>query len=431
MLRATVLVRNVLFVALVCAVACVAASGARADENSSGWNADPDQVAARQERARDRGRDINYREEEVPDYVLPEPPKMRDGTKVDSAAMWQAKRRPEILELFRTHVYGRAPIGRPDGMTFDVFDHDPEAMGATATRKQIRINFTGEENGLSMKLICFIPNDTPKPAPGFLLICNRGPENIDPTRKIKKPFWPAEQIVARGYVAAAFHNADVDPDRHDGFNNGVHGLFDKPGERAGDAWGTLAAWAWGASRAMDYFETDEAIDHQRVGVVGHSRGGKTSLWAGAEDRRFAMVVSNNSGCGGAALSRRRYGETVARINKVFPHWFCENFNKYNNNEDELPVDQHMLMALTAPRLLYVTSADKDLWADPRGEFLAAVAASPVWKLFGLKGLGTAQMPPLDQPVQQGRVNYHIRSGGHGLTEYDWQQFMNVADKYWK
>jgi hypothetical protein len=304
-------------------------------------------------------------------------------------------------------------------------------MDGAATRKQVKINFTGKEDGLSMTLVLFVPNKASRPVPTFLLICNRDPENIDPTRKIKMPFWPAEQIVARGYGAAAFYNGDVDPDKHDQFKNGVHGLFDKPGERPADAWATIAAWAWGASRAMDYFETDDAVDHEHVAVVGHSRGGKTSLWAGAEDERFAMVISNNSGCGGAALSRRCYGETVAQINRSFPHWFCENFKKYNDKEDELPVDQHMLMALAAPRLLCVASADEDLWADPRGEFLAAVGAGPVYQLFGLEGLGTTKMPPLDQPVQKGHVSYHIRSGGHGLTEYDWEQYMNFADKHWR
>ena len=324
-----------------------------------------------------------------------------------------------------------APVGRPDGITFEVFDVDSKAMDGAATRKQVRINFTGKQGGLSMTLIIFIPNNAPKPAPAFLLICNRDPENIDPTREVKMPFWPAEQIIARGYAAAAFYNGDVDPDNYDEFKNGVHGVFDPQGERASDAWATIAAWAWGASRAMDYFETDDAIDQDHVAVVGHSRGGKTALWTGAEDPRFAMVVSNNSGCGGAALSRRRYGETVAQINRSFPHWFCENFKKYSNNEDQLPVDQHMLMALAAPRLLYVTSADRDLWADPRGEFLSAVGAGPVYRLFGGEGLGTTEMPPLDQPVQQGRIAYHVRTGGHGLTEYDWEQFMNFADKHWR
>ena len=370
-------------------------------------------------------------EENVPDYTLPDPLTMEDGTKVDSVEAWQSKRRPEVLELFRKHVYGRAPVGRPKGMTFDVFDCDPKAMDGAATRKQIRINFTGKSDGLSMKVVLFVPNDVPKPVPTFLLICNRGPENIDPTRKIKMPFWPAEKIVARGYGIAAFHNAEVDPDKYDEFKDGVHGLFDKPGKRPADAWATLAAWAWGASRAMDYFETDDSVDHEHVAVVGHSRGGKTALWAGAEDERFAMVVSNNSGCGGAALSRRCYGETVAQINRSFPHWFCTNFDKYNDNEAELPVDQHMLMALAAPRLLCVASSDEDLWADPRGEFLSTVGAGPIYQLFGLEGLGTNQMPPLDQPVQKGRISYHVRTGGHGLTEYDWEQYMNFADKHWR
>ena len=402
-----------------------------AEESGKGWGANSDLVETRQAREQERNRKINYREEDVPDYVLPDPLTMADGTKVDSVETWQEKRRPEILELFRKNVYGRAPIGRPDGMTFEVFDFATDAMDGAATRKQVEINFTGKQDGLSMKLVLFVPNDAPKPVPTFLLICNRDPENIDPTRKVKMPFWPAEEVVARGYGIAAFYNGDVDPDKHDEFKNGVHGLFDKPGERPADAWATIAAWAWGASRAMDYFESDESVDHKHVAVVGHSRGGKTALWTGAEDERFAMVVSNNSGCGGAALSRRCYGETVAQINRSFPHWFCDNFNKFSDNEQELPVDQHMLMALTAPRLLCVASADEDLWADPRGEFLATVAASPVYELFGLKGLATTEMPPLDQPVQKGCISYHVRSGGHGLTEYDWNQYMNFADKHWR
>ena len=429
--RMTTILRNVSVLAAFAFLACELPAITYAQESPKGWIANPDLVAARQAKEKARNRNINYVEQNVPAYTLPDPLQTQNGTKVDNAETWQAKRRPEILELFRTHVYGRAPVGRPEGMTFDVFDCDPKAMDGAATRKQIRINFTGKKDGLSMKLVLFVPNDAPKPVPTFLLICNRGPENIDPTRKIKMPFWPAEEIVARGYGIAAFHNAEVDPDKYDEFKNGVHGLFDKPGERPADAWATLAAWAWGASRAMDYFETDDAVDHEHVAVVGHSRGGKTSLWAGAEDERFAMVVSNNSGCGGAALSKRCYGETVAQINRSFPHWFCTNFDKYNDDEAELPVDQHMLMALAAPRLLCVASSDEDLWADPRGEFLSAVGAGPVYQLFGLEGLGTTDMPALDRPVQKGRISYHVRTGGHGLTEYDWEQYMNFADKHWR
>lgn len=364
---------------------------------------------------------------------LPDPLTTTNGTKVTSADMWRQVRRPEILELFRTHVYGRMPVRRPDSLKFETLESAQGVMNGAATRKQVKISFRGPGGEGAIRLVLFVPERV-KPAPCFLLICNRGATNIDPTRAVKSPFWPAEQIIARGYAAAAFVNADVDPDFNDGFTNGVHGIFDPPGvKRPADAWGTIAAWAWGASRVMDYLGTDPDIDTKRVAVIGHSRGGKTALWAGAEDERFAFVISNDSGCGGAALARRRQpkAETIAAINRTFPYWFCENYRRYNNREDDLPVDQHMLAALIAPRLLCIASASEDLWADPEGEFLCGREACCVYELLGKEGLKADRWPLPDSPRHEGSIGYHLRTGKHGLTEYDWKCYMDFADQHLK
>lgn len=361
---------------------------------------------------------------ELPDVLGSPPAKSKDE--------WIKVQRPKALELFKKHVYGRAPVGKPDTLSFKLVKEDPKAMDGAATLKIIKISYTGPGGESGFNLITFIPNKATKPAPGFLFICNREAEHIDPTRKNKSGFWPAEDIVNRGYVAAAFHNAEVSIDKDLGFDNGAHKALDNyDGKRPGDAWATIAAWAWGASRALDYFESDPAVDASKFAVIGHSRGGKTALWAGANDERFALTISNNSGCTGAAIARRKHGERVARINKVFPHWFCGNYKNFDEKEDDLPIDQHQLVALMAPRAVYVASATKDDWADPQGEFLAAAHASPVYKLFGLKGLETMTMPAPDTPIQVGHIGYHIRTGKHNLTPYDWTEYMNFGDKHLK
>jgi hypothetical protein len=378
--------------------------------------------------ATERRPEFIYYEQKVPDYTLPDLLTSADGTRVTSARTWKASRRAEILELFRKHVYGRSP-GRPDKQTFEVIEVDANALDGRATLKRVRVTVTGPKGQLSTTMSIFLPNSVKKPVPVFLLLSHRDPGSTDWTRKIKRPFWPVEQIIARGYGTAAIQVTDFAPDRRDGWKHGVHTIFDDPG--SGDGWGTLAAWAWTGSRAMDYFETDDDIDSTQVAVVGQSRGGKTALWAGARDERFAMAVSNCSGCGGAALSRRRFGETVERINTNFPHWFCDNFNNYNDTEDKLPVDQHMLIALMAPRLAYVASAEDDLWADPMGEFLAAKHAGEAYRLFGLKGLDAENIPPIENPVHTGRIGHHIHAGKHDLIEYDWQRFTDFADRHFR
>jgi pimeloyl-ACP methyl ester carboxylesterase len=364
----------------------------------------------------------------MPAFTLPAALQMRDGTPVSTPEQWQMARRREVLEAFRTHVYGRVPEVRYE-RSFHVAHEDAQALGGAATLRQVEVRIARGEKSLTIQVNLFFPNQAAQPVPAFLLICNRGAENIDPTRQMKSEFWPVEEGIARGYAMVAFRNADVDPDRHDGFRDGIHGILDE-GPRQDDAWGTIAAWAFGASRVLDYLETVPQVDSAKVAVIGHSRGGKTALWAAAEDQRFAMAVSNDSGCGGAALSRRRFAgrEQVARIVTAFPHWFCTKFATYANREDELPVDQHQLIALIAPRAVAVGSASEDRWADPRGEFLSLVHAGPVFSLLGHKALGTSEMPGIGGVIHGERAHYHLRAGKHNLTLEDWKHYWGFADR---
>lgn len=364
----------------------------------------------------------------MPAYMLPDPLRATNGSAIATAAQWRSQRRGELLELFRTHVYGRVPPTSYE-QSVAVTGENRNALEGAATLRQVEVRIAREGKSLVIHVNLFTPNKATKPVPAFLLICNRGATNIDASRQIKSEFWPVEEGIARGYAMAAFLNADVDPDKHDGFQNGIHGLLD-PGQRSADAWGTIAAWAWGASRVLDYLRTVPEIAPDRVAVIGHSRGGKTALWAAAEDERFALAVSNDSGCGGAALSRRRFQgrEQVARIVKSFPHWFCANFSKYAANEDALPVDQHELIALIAPRAVAVGSAASDTWADPRGEFLSVVHAAPVFALWDQRGLGTTDLPPIGSAIHGDGAHYHLRAGKHNLTLEDWQHYFDFADR---
>jgi hypothetical protein len=389
----------------------------------------------------------NYDESKVPKYTLPDPLVCADGTKVTDAETWRIKRRPEIVNLFRTHMYGVSP---PPGKyrKYEVTSVDKSALGGKAIRKEVNISFVEKKDAPSMHLLIYLPAAATKPVPAFIGLNFRGNHSIENDSGISlstvwqrdgKPAteesrgaassrWPVEKIIDRGYAIATAHYGNIDPDFHDGFKNGVHGLFQDSKDRKPDSWGSIAAWAWGLSRAMDYFETDSQIDQKRVALLGHSRLGKTSLWAGANDERFALVISNNSGCGGAALNRRAFGETVKRINTSFPHWFCDNFNKYNDNEAALPVDQHMLVALIAPRPVYIASAVQDRWADPRGEFLAAKNADSVYRLLGTDGMAAKEMPKVNERVLS-TIGYHIREGKHDVTDFDWQAYMDFADKH--
>lgn len=405
---------------------------------------------------------FNYDESKVPDFTLPEALISESGQTITTPDQWNEIRRPELIQLFENHVYGRQPGSVPDAVYQQIL-FVPDALDGKATLREIRITFPSVSETFAMYLLLWTPNHGNSPFPGFvgLNFAGNHSTHLDTRIRLSSAWmresndgtvenhrateasrgkaasrWPVELIISRGYALGTIYCGDIDPDFHDGFHNGVHGMFpefmhaDGSGKRPENAWGTIAGWSWGLSRALDYFTADPSMNHKKIAVIGHSRLGKTALWAGATDPRFALVVSNNSGCGGAALSRRAFGETVARINTAFPHWFCDGFKKFNDNENAIPVDQHQLMALIAPRPLYVASAEEDLWADPQGEFISLKLAAPVYQLLGKTPIFPAERPAINQPEMQD-TGYHIRSGKHDINEYDWTQYLNFADKHLK
>ncbi len=393
---------------------------------NKGWQADPDVVKDHEERRPQ----YNWRESEVPEFDLPDPLVTPDGEKIRSAEQWKMHRE-KFLDIFREYMYGYRP-GRPEELNFELAGEDTLAMNGNATLRIVNIISRHQGREHKFELILFLPNKTTKPVPVYLLMNNRAATNTDPSREDISGFWPAEEVIGRGYGIAAIQNRELAPDDTGEFTEGAIRLFEgeaAEGNREANAWTALAAWGWGASRVMDYFETDNRIDCSKVAVVGHSRGGKASLWAGAEDERFSLVISNNSGSGGAALSKRRYGETVEAVNR-FTHWFALNFRQFNGKEEELHFDQHMLVSLIAPRAVYIASADRDLWADPKGEFLSLAYSSPVYGLWGHPAIEANAMPPLDKPLHSGPRGYHVRPGIHNLTPADWHYFMDLSDRLW-
>ncbi|MBI1309763.1 acetylxylan esterase [bacterium] len=395
--------------------------------------------------------EFNYDEAKVPKFELTDPLTLLDGTKVTDAKTWTQKRRPELLRLFKENVYGTMP-GVAADLWWKAFDSDANALGGKATRRQITIYFTRDTAGPQMDLLLYVPNKAKKPVPAFVGLNFKGnhtvhsdpairlatirpkdgePHPADPaSRGERTERWQVEMIVDAGYAIGTVFYSDIDPDCFDDWKNGIHPLFPNLQNRD-DNFTSIGAWAWGLSRVLDYLEKDDDVDAKRVAVMGHSRLGKTSLWSGATDQRWAMVISNDSGCGGAALSKRRFGETVKRINTSFPHWFCAKFKTYNDNETALPVDQHLLISLMAPRPVYVASAVEDQWADPRGEFLSAKYASPVYELLGCPAIPDSVTEyQIEKPIRT-TIGHHIRTGKHDVTAYDWRQYIAFANEHLK
>ena len=387
---------------------------------------------------------------------LPDPLVMFDGGKVATPEQWNRNRRPELIALFQHYMYGRPPAA-PQSIATAIHGVDSNYFGGKATKKEVTISF-GPPGTPKIELLLVVPNSPPgKPAapkPVFLGINFCGNHTLldDPTivlptawmpehclgcrehqatdagRGSQKEVWAVEQTIDRGYALACFYCGDLDPDQND-FSDGVHPFYVAPGQvgRAPHDWGTIAAWAWGMQRAVDYLVTDPKIDRTRIAIVGHSRLGKTALLAGALDERIALVIPHQAGCGGTAPSRHKVGETVKQINDRFPHWFCGEFKKFNDQVDRLPFDQNCLVALCSPRPVLLSNAQEDTWADPEGQFRVLQAADSTYRLLGSKGLNGRSYPEVDHLLDT-PLGYYIRPGKHAMTTGDWKVFLDFADK---
>ena len=382
--------------------------------------------------------DVNYDEARIPRYDLPDPLVTAEGKPVTTADQWRNIRRPQILSLFANFIYGAVPVPPdPIAQTYHVIKEDKSFMGGKVTKLDVSIRFKNRKGTAQTHIIIFIPNHASKLVPAFMMMSFDNPRGgsfqLSSSRKGHlRNGVPLGLLADQGYAYISVYHGNLVGHNEVSFGGGIHKLFFRDGQSFPKAheWGVLAANAWTGMRALDYLETNDRVDANRVAVMGHSKMGKATLWAAAQDERFALAISAQSGCGGAALWRRKYGETMAKLNR-FPHWLCINARKFNEREDDLPVDQHMLLSLVAPRPVYVASGTADTWADPHGEFQSANHAGPVYRLLGKKPLSTTKLPPPNQPLLDGDIGYHIRTGGHSIEPYDWQQFIKFADRHLK
>jgi len=393
--------------------------------------------------------EINLSEARVLPYTLPDPLVMKNGDTVSNAREWQKIQRPYIYHLFEENVYGLYPRSIP--VHYRVREVDHHALSGRATRKQVRLFLKPGDTTVFIDVLLYLPNGHKGPSPVFVGLNFNGNatvindpavflsnrlvshdykiRNTDSARGTKASRWPIEMIIANGIGVVTACYSDLEEDRPGGWKTGIRTTLEDVLQERPDQWSAIGAWAWGLSRMMDYLEQDRGVNQHEVAVVGLSRLGKTALWAGASDQRFSIVISNESGEGGAALARRWFGETVKKINTSFPYWFVGQYKKYNDAVNSLPVDQHELLALIAPRPLYVASASGDQWSDPKGEFLSAVYAAPVYALFGKRGLGTRVMPAVCHPIGN-TIAYHIRTGTHDIVLYDWKQYVSFVKRQW-
>jgi hypothetical protein len=393
--------------------------------------------AAREPKESDK--DLIYDEARVPAYDLPPLLVSSEGKPITTPDEWFHIRRPQIMSLFGNLLYGTVPAPEsPLKVTSDVVQTDNQFMNGLATRKDVRIRFNNAKGKAEMLILVFVPNDAPKPVPAFLMLSFDSTHgsgfNADRSHPgLLRNGVPIGEFIKRGFGFVAVYQQDLVGHNEVEFLGSIQHLFYREGQSFPKAyeWGVISAIAWSASRALDYLQTDHDIDAARVAILGHSKCGKAALWAAAQDQRFALAISAESGHPGAALSRRKSGGTLEKMVTRFPYWLCRNAWKFANNEDDLPVDQHMLLACIAPRPLYVMSGVGDRWADPRGEYLSAYHASEVYRLLGKQGLTSDCSPPIGQAIIASDVGYHVRTGGHSVEKFDWLRFLEFADHHLK
>ncbi len=394
--------------------------------------------------AKASGHVSNYSEEKVAPYRLPDPLVTQGGERVTTAVDWWNKRRPEILKIYQTEVYGRVPDNAPR-VTWEVTESGTSYRDGLGTLRRVSGRMGDAADGPKMNLTVYSPAKATQPTPLLLSISfnfgaargggAKGGQGTDasskaPPPKVAKapPYDSIGEVLGRGWTYASLAYTDIQPDRPGQWQQGVIGLTLKDGQSqpAPDEWGTISAWAWGLSRAIDYFETDKSVNPKQIAITGVSRLGKTVLWAAAQDQRVAAVFSVVSGEMGAALIRRDWGETLDDMAQNYGYQFAGNLQKYVGRWDDLPVDQHMLIALCAPRPVYVNGGLSDQWSDPKGEFLAMAAAGPVYRLLGKQDLGVTKLPLLDQPITTGSLGFHYHSKGHTAVPADWKAFLDFA-----
>ena len=397
----------------------------------------------------------NTDESKVPKYTLPDVLQTTNGNQVLNANEWKKIQRPYIYHLYEEIQFGRYP-SKKMALRFRVLEMDATTFDGLATRKQIRIYLKATDSSQYVDVLLYFPNSKKQRIPVFLGLNFFGNQAVqydkhillthkwisskvkgsinnratDSTRGIESSQWPIKEILSKGYAVATAYCGDLEPDFPEGWKTGIRTTLQNDLQIKPEEWTAMGAWAFGLSTIVDYLEKDAVIDAKKIALIGHSRLGKAVLWAAASDQRFALVISNESGEGGAALSKRWYGETVKIITEKFPHWFMPRYKAYGDNIEALPIDGHMLLSLIAPRPLYVASAEGDTWSDPKGEFLSALEASKVYALFDVKGIDETEIPGLQHPVGK-TVRYHIRAGKHDVTIYDWQQYLQFADDYLK